>query len=74
MATPIKRPMVRKVATVGNRTTLVATLTDEGVMLRPLRARRPEAAIALTWQQVYRCGLMARPPKRKRRKVKRGAL
>lgn len=52
----------------------VATFDAYGVTLKPLRARRPEATVYATWDQVYRWALIARvePIERKRkRRVRR---
>jgi hypothetical protein len=51
----------------------VATFDSYGVTLKPLRARRPEATIYATWDQVYRWALIARvePIKKRKRRVRR---
>lgn len=54
----------------------VATFSPDGVELRPLRARRPEATIYATWDQVYQWALIARTPpitKPKRRRRRKNA-
>ncbi len=50
----------------------VATFSSYGVTLKPLRARRPEAEVYATWDQVYRWALIARvEPIEKKRKPQR---
>ncbi len=51
----------------------VATFDAYGVTLKPLRARRPEATIYATWDQVYRWSLIARvePIEKRKRRVRR---
>lgn len=64
---------MRRVAE-GRRTEYVVTLRPDGVEIRPKRARRPDATVVVTWDQVYQRALLARPAKRRTRKVKRGLL
>lgn len=49
----------------------VATLYPDGVELRPIRTRKPDATIYATWDQVYRWALIARTPPIARRKGRR---
>ena len=44
----------------------VLTLDGATVTIRPKRVRRPEAAVTLTWDHIYRHALMQRTPKRRR--------
>lgn len=55
----------------GQRTEYVVTLRPDGVEIRPKRARREDARVCVTWDQIYVRALMARP---KKRTVKRGLL
>lgn len=53
----------------------VAVLDPQGVQLKPLRARRPEATVYVSWDQIYKWALIARvppitKPKRRRRRRK----
>ena len=51
-----------------------ATFDSYGVTLRPLRARRPEATVYASWDQIYRWSLIARVKpieKKRKRRVRR---
>lgn len=52
----------------------IVTLQPDGFTLRPKRARRPEATVAVTWDWVYERALFHRDPPKRRRKPKRGKL
>jgi hypothetical protein len=70
--TPQRPGVTRRVEARPSRssdpTGYAATFDPHGVTLRPLRARREEAAIYATWDQVYQMGLLKRVPKTPRRK------
>jgi hypothetical protein len=68
-----QRPGVKRTVR-GNRTRrvdpegYVATYDPHGVTLKPLRARRPDATIFASWDDIYRWALIARTPPIKRRR------
>ncbi len=56
----------------------VITLDPQVVTLKPLRARRAEATVSVTWSQIYQWALIARVPpvakkKRRSRRTRRKA-
>lgn len=66
-----QRPEVRRIVDSRELSGFVATLNPDGVMLKPKRARKPDAEIFATWDQIYRWALIARIPAIPKRKAKR---
>jgi len=66
-----QRPGVRRRVDSRECDGFVATFQPDGVTLRPVRTRRPDAQIYATWDQVYRWALIARVPKIPRRRRSR---
>lgn len=68
------RLRVMKRVASGRQREYVVVLRPDGVELRPKRARRPDAAVCVTWDWIYTRALLARPLKRRRRRATRGLL
>ena len=67
-----QRPNVERIVQSREYAGYVATFHPEGMRLKPKRARKPDATIYVTWDQVYRWALIARtPPIKKRKRVAR---
>lgn len=68
-----QRADVRRIVESRELSGYVATFNPDGVTLKPKRARKQDAEIYATWDQVYRWALIARVPpitkKKKRRKA-----
>lgn len=67
-----RRPLVRR-ADGGQAGPLILELTERTVTIRPLRVRRRDAFVRVTWEGMYVRGLMAQIDEQKRAKRKRRA-
>ena len=50
---PPRRPCVRSTAADDRGTRFRLTLTDRGVAMRPLRSRKPETEVFVSWAIIY---------------------
>lgn len=66
-----QRPDVRRIVESRVANGYVATFYPDGVRLKPKRARKKDAEIYATWDQIYRWAMIARVPPIERRKRKK---
>ncbi len=62
---------LRRIVDAGAYGEFVLEVTARTARLRPIRVRRPEAAIELPWAMLYTHALMVRDADRRRAKAKR---